>query len=347
MRAKCKDCEQIIEEWGSRKDHLCKQCYIRKVNCKNRGIEYIPVKDLDEKERMKVFKRRGIVPKDDKVTVKKIKAKVVKDENTILDEEAKRILKNKELVLEDIEKTLKSNNIDFKADDYDIYPLMTSLKSFLETYIENKDKLSAVKTIYNNMSTDYCHSKEYWSTEYFMNFMDYSPEERAEVRSKKENWDNMHSVLLGYRRIAMYVINQFELVAGFFDTIINNKEQLDMFFDVCDKLDKFKEAYENKKYIAESSSLVASEDFSLGIKEDNGTEFIFKIELRTYGYNPQTGKRTVGVFSRTFEATSKKEALKKLAEFHKAKGFTWSYAEAEAIVTNLGPVLQTKVNPQQ
>ena len=61
---KCVGCELPIEEYGSRKDHLCKQCYVRRTNCKNRGIKYIPIKDLSEAEREKIISRRNRYSKD-------------------------------------------------------------------------------------------------------------------------------------------------------------------------------------------------------------------------------------------------------------------------------------------
>ncbi len=340
MRAKCKDCLQPIEVWGNRREHLCKACNDRKNNFKYRGIPYIPIKNLSEEEQQKLFNRRK--GKSTKNAETKKTTKIIK--NSEIDQEQERIERNKKLVLEDIEKTLKSNNIDFKPENYDIYPLMISFKSFLETYLENKDKMNTAKIVYNNMSTDYSHSKERWSTDYLTNFMNYSLEERKEAKDKKEEWEIRHSWLLYFRRLAMYVINQFELVSEFFDSL--TEEQKNIFFNMCDKLEQYKTAYDNKKYIAENSSLVASEDFVMGIKENNGTKFIYRIDLKTYGYN-QLGKRTMGTFTRTVDATSEREALDKLADFYKGKQFSWTYVESEAEITNLGPVLQTKESSQQ
>lgn len=55
----CTHCNTPIEEYGSKKDKICKPCYVRMMNAHNRGQEYTMVKDLPENERTKIFNRRN------------------------------------------------------------------------------------------------------------------------------------------------------------------------------------------------------------------------------------------------------------------------------------------------
>ena len=60
----CPDCLQQVEEL-IKNTGVCKKCTQRQINFKSRGKTYIPIKDLSEEEKQKVYNRRNGAQKEE------------------------------------------------------------------------------------------------------------------------------------------------------------------------------------------------------------------------------------------------------------------------------------------
>ena len=338
----CRDCDMPIEVYGSKKEHLCKQCYIRKTNSKNRGTEYIPFKDLDEKEKSRIINMR----KGNQRAAKNKKVEKFKDEE--LDEliQEKEKLKNiKTIVEKDIENTFKACGLDLDLSQYSIHSVMKMLNTLISNYDKISDKLEFTEKILNGMSTDYSHSKEYHSTQYIMNFDSYSPEERLKAKKEKEFAEEKHNYFMIKRRELMKVITEYKIMSEFFKGLLENKELMETYKSNYSNLERFEEMHANNQYNAEYSDLVAQERFVVGYKNKSCTKCKWKVTVPTYSY--ESGKRVVGSFNRNnIEAYDEIEAKEKFKEHMNANAYKFTWFESEAKVENLGPVVKAANTPR-
>ena len=336
---KCVGCELPIEEYGSRKDHLCKQCYVRRTNCKNRGIKYIPIKDLSEIEREKIISRRNRYSKD------KEPKKFKDEELDKIKEEKERINDIKLLVRKDIENTFKRCGLELDLSQYSIHSTMKMLFTLVSNYDKIKDKLDFTKKILNGMSTDYSHAKEYHSTQYIMNFDNYTTEERLEAKKAKELAEEKHNRLMIERRELMKVITEYEIMCETLTYIVNNSGLMNALNRDYARLERFEEMYANKQYNTEYSDLIAREDFVVGYKDKSFTKCKWKVTVPTYSYD--RGQRKVGSFNRNdIEAYDEVEAKDKFKKFMDSQKYSFTWFESEATVENLGPIVETASTPR-
>lgn len=338
----CKDCELPIEEYGSKREHLCKQCYIRRTNSKNRGTEYIPFKDLDEKEKSRIINmRKG----NQRAAKKKKKEKFVDKELDELMQEKEKLNNIKTLVEKDIENTFKACGLDLDLSQYSIHSVMKMLNALISNYDKISDKLEFTEKILNGMSTDYSHSKEYHSTQYIMNFDSYSPEERLKARREKELAEEKHNYFMIKRRELMKVITEYKIMSEFFRGLLENKELMETYKANNAKLEKFEEMYANSQYNAEYSDLVAQEKFVVGYKNKSFTRCKWKVTVPTYSYDK--GQRKVSSFNRDdIEAYDEVEAKDNFKKFMETKNYSFTWFESEAKVENLGPIVKVTNTPK-
>lgn len=299
----CKDCECEVTEVN--KKGICKPCQTRISNMKHRNKQYIPLKKLkniDINEYNKVMNRRKDLAKPTDV-------KII---NTSKNSEIKELLNQKELVKKDIEDTFNSKKAVVPKDYTSILPVFEQLKVLLTNYI---DKYKIAEDIFNKMEIDYRHAVEKFSTAYrdcLLN--DTDKDLLEELKHKKELWETRYSILLDERRDIKNVIIEYDKAGYLFselskDTIFMTK------FDECYKVLNGLTSYLNVgNYKVETSSLVAKEDFVIGVKQNSNSNIgkdLYQVIVKTskLNYNEKSE------FTRSYYATSEDDAIKQAKKF--------------------------------
>lgn len=251
----CSHCNQEVEEYQVKKDKICKSCYLRMVNSKHRGKEYIKLIDMNEKERNKIMNRRKGA--QEKITQKK--SKIIKTNIC----ELKDINQQKDIVMEDIMQVFESNNAKWPTDFSSIIPVFKQLDILLHGYI---DIYFTAENLLNILETDYVHAKEYYSNLYINKIKNNDYENIEEIKNKKQLWEDRHNAFLEIRRGLKNVIMEYNNGGSLFTHLGNDENFMKMFEDNYNRLMKIETVLKDNIYRARASKLVEDEDFCVGKK---------------------------------------------------------------------------------
>lgn len=320
----CTHCGQIIEEYGRKKDKVCKRCYNRIVNCKSRGVKYVKIVDMSAEEQKKYI--------NDKIKENK---NVISENFTKDGIEDANYSKNSDLVNNDIKQCLSSKGIKFPLEFNSLVPVFSILKSTLENYSTYiKDFLNA-EDILNRMELDYKHAKEHYSSLY--NEMKDNPEvsylEKEKVWERKNDWEDRHNILLAYRREIKNIIAEYNKGGQFFIDLANDKEFMKLFNDYYNNLTRISEYISDGNYKAEVSRLVESEDFCLGFKNNFENKSRYNVYIKTR-YNG-----SVSGFNRIVYAENEEDAKQQVIDFIDSNRdkFRFTWKSNEVFVQKLEP----------
>lgn len=317
----CNDCGGHLEKYYNMKHKVCKQCYQRMINCKNRGQNYIKVIDLPENERIKVMnKRKG---GERKITNKK--STIIKTNNL----EVKSISEQKELVMKDILQTFEDNKAKWPEDCTSIVPVFKQLNVLLHNYI---DIYFIAEDLLNKLETDYMHAKEYYSKIYLDKLKCHDLSNIDDIREKKEIWENRHNALLEIRRGIKNVIMEYNNGGSLFTHLSNDESFMKMFEDNYNRILKVESILKECSYKARASKLVEEEDFCIGKKLNiPQTKSRYCVVLKT----TYKGIRNKSDFTRTVFATDEEDAKKQVSTYIESnkETFKFTYKYKDFIVT--------------
>ncbi len=175
----CKDCEEKFEKLT--KQGICKKCYNRKANAKYHNKEYIPIKNLSEREKESILNRRGNVEnkkdnstnnmattKDNDISEQALVNKIAKGDKKLYQEILKLLNINEEQVRQevdrDIEQEFERRKISLNVDTYNLAEAFDIVYNSLceENYLT--DYLQAESTL-TDFVNDFQHRTENTSLE--------------------------------------------------------------------------------------------------------------------------------------------------------------------------------------
>lgn len=319
----CNHCGMEVETYQSKKEKICKQCYQRKVNCKNRNIEYIKVLDLPENEREKVMNRR----KGGARKITKKKSEIIKSNNM----KVQNVIEQKEVVMKDILNTFEANNAQWPSEYTSIIPIFKQLNLLLHNYI---DIYFVAEDLLNKLEADYMHAKEYYSNLYSKNISIMSSEELKEINDKKQLWEDRHNALLEIRRNIKNVIMEYNNGGSLFTHLSKDEQFMRMFEDNYNRILKIEDVLKDGSYKARASALVENEEFCTGKKNYiSPNKSRYQVTIKTM----YRGVRNKTDFTRTVFAINEDEAIKQVIDYIETNRnkFKFTYTKNDITVIKL------------
>lgn len=296
----CSHCNQEVEKYQVKRDKICKSCYLRMINSKHRGKEYIKLIDMNDKERNKIMNRRGGAQR--KVTQKQ--SKIIKTNFS----ELKDIDQQKDIVMKDIMQVFENNNAKWPADFSSIIPVFKQLNILLHNYI---DIYFTAENLLNMLETDYVHAKEYYSNLYVNKIKNNDYENIEEIKIKKQLWEDRHNAFLEIRRGLKNVIMEYNNGGSLFTHLGKDENFMKMFEDNYNRLMRIEAVLKDNIYKARASKLVEDEDFCVGKKTNVPVKERYVVTLKT----TYKGVRNKTDFVRTVFAINEEDAKSQVIKY--------------------------------
>ena len=275
----CPDCLQQVEEL-IKNTGVCKQCTQRQINFKSRGKTYIPIKDLSEEEKQKVYNRRNGAQKvaqikASRATKKKseptiIKRTIISDDNSLKEEESsrdnlvskvangdeelyKQILKMlkidenevRQRVAHDIEVELKRRNITLQYKNF--LPLPDIISGLYNAVVKENylGQYEPASKMFNDLLNDYQHQNENSKLENFKGFIENAI---------------MENELLAQRRPIRNIVELSDCTEELFDYIRQDEKLRALLEKTNERIQEEYIKQQNPRYVSKASESILGQE---------------------------------------------------------------------------------------